>query len=93
MARKHYDREFWVSAVKLVAEQGYTLRRAAESLGVSVQAIRTWRSKLRQDGVTFHNPSESAEEELRRLRAENKRLTMERDILKKAATYFATLNQ
>ena len=92
MARKQYDREFKISAVKLVMEQGYTLDGAAESLGVSVQTIRNWRSKLRQEGVTFVNPRESAEEENRRLRAENRRLVMERDILKKAAAYFATLS-
>jgi transposase len=92
MARKRYDREFKVSAVKLVAEQGYTFGRAAASLGISVQALRVWKSKLGQEGVTFHNPKETAEEENRRLRAENKRLVMERDILKKAATYFASLS-
>jgi transposase len=92
MARKRYDRDFKISAVRLVTEQGYTLNQAAESLGISSQSIREWKVKLGKEGVVFTKPNETAEEENRRLRAENKRLQMERDILKKAATYFASLN-
>jgi transposase len=92
MARKRYDRDFKLSAVRLVTEQGYTLAQAAQSLGISGQSIREWKVQLAGEGVVFTPPHETAAEEIRRLRAENKRLLLEREILKKAATYFASQN-
>jgi transposase len=92
MARKRYDRDFRISAVRLVTEQGYTLKQAAKSLGISSPSIREWKVKLAKEGVVFTHPNETAAEEIRRLRTENKRLQLERDILKKAATYFASQN-
>ena len=44
--RRTYTREFKVEAVRLVTEEGYSLREAAESLGVSENALRTWRKQL-----------------------------------------------
>ena len=92
MTRKRYDRDFRLSAVRLVTEQGYTLKQAAKSLGISSQSIQEWKVKFAKEGVVFTKSNESAEEENRRLRAENNRLLLERDILRKAATYFASLN-
>ena len=80
MARKRYSREFKVSAVKLVTEQGYTVAEAAKSLGVDRTSIRSWLNKFASDAGAA---------ELRRLREENKRLLMEREILKKATAFFA----
>ena len=91
MARKTYNEEFKAAAARLVRDQGYSIKKAAESLGVSPGAIRAW--------VYFHAPAPSpsapdaSPEPLRRendrLRQENRRLLMERDIVKQATAFFA----
>jgi transposase len=90
--RRTYTREFKVEAVKLVTEQGYSVAEAARSLGVHETLLRSWKQALQAQGDQAFpgqgNPP-AVEEELRRLRAENKRLQAERDILKKAAAFFA----
>ena len=89
MARRRYTREFKISAVKLVNEQGYSLSEAAKSLGVHDRSVRDWIEKYSsQDGLAPTGDGALAVE-LRRLRKENARLLMERDILKKAAAFFA----
>jgi transposase len=91
-ARRTYTREFKVEAVKLVTEQGYSVAEAARSLGVHETLLRSWKQALQAQGEQAFpgqgNPP-AVEEELRRLRAENKRLQAERDLLKKAAAFFA----
>ena len=90
--RRSFSREFKVEAVKLVTEQGYSLSGAARSLGVDVSVIRSWKKKLElegADGFVGQGRLKPEDEELRRLREENKRLRMERDILKKATAFFA----
>ena len=90
--RRSFSREFKVEAVKLVTEQGYSLSGAARSLGVDVSVIRSWKKKLElegADGFVGQGRLKPEDEELRRLREENRRLRMERDILKKAAAFFA----
>ncbi len=90
---KHYDQEFRISAVKLITEQRYTYKKASESLGVTVQSLRDWKRKLEREGLIHAPANETPHEEVKRLREQNRLLLMERDILKKAATYFASLNQ
>lgn len=90
--RRTYSREFKVEAVGLVTGQGYSFREAAQSLGVAESALRRWKEKLETEGEeSFVGPGrlKPADEELRRLREENKQLRMERDILKKATAFFA----
>jgi transposase len=90
--RRTYTPEFKAEAVKLVTEQGYSVAEAARSLGVTENLIRNWKRDLQAKGAdAFPGRGKLGphEEELRRLRAENKRLLAERDILKKAAAYFA----
>jgi transposase len=90
--RRTYTAEFKAEAVKLVTEQGYSVAEAARSLGVSENLIRSWKHALQAKGADAfpgQGRAPAAEEELRRLRAENKRLLAERDILKKAAAFFA----
>src|SRR5438105_9938629 len=91
-ARRTYTREFKVEAVKLVTEKGYSVAEAARSLGVHVTLLRCWKQALQGQGDQAFpgqgNPP-AVEDELRRLRAENKRLLAGRDILKKAAAFFA----
>ena len=89
MARRRFTREFRISAVKLVNEQGYSIAEAAKSLGVHDRSVRDWIEKYSsQDGLAPTGEGALAAE-LRRLRKENARLVMERDILKKAAAFFA----
>ena len=89
MARKKYTREFKVSAVKLVNEQGYTVPDAARSLGVDPNCVRGWVQKFGSEAGMAPTGEGAVQAELRRLRKENARLLMERDILKKAAAFFA----
>ena len=89
MARRKYTREFKVSAVQLVNEQGYSPAEAARSLGVDPHTVRDWVKKFSsQDGLAPTGDG-AAQAELRRLRKENAQLRMEREILKKAAAFFA----
>jgi transposase len=91
--RRTFTREFKVSAVQLVTEQGYSIAEAARRLGIHEHQLRTWKAKLQAEPTNAfpgHGCLPPHEEELRRLRAENKRLTMERDILKKATIFFAS---
>src|SRR5262249_43983492 len=88
MARRSFTLEFKTSAARLVREQGYSVAQAAESLGVDPRSIRDWVAKFAPPAAA---PAADAEprRELERLRAENKRLLMEREILKKATAFFA----
>ena len=89
MARRKFTREFKVSAVKLVNEQGYTPVAAAKSLGVPPNCVRHWLGKFSAEAGLGPTGEGALQAELRRLRKENARLLMERDILKKAAAFFA----
>ena len=94
MARKRrtYTQEFKQSAVQLVTEQGRSVAEAARSLGISVTLLRSWKISSQANGdQSFPGKGRlpAIEDELRRLRADNKRLAMERDILKKATAFFA----
>lgn len=83
MSRKSYSEQFKRDAVKLLTEQGYSLSKAGEALGVSQMTLSKWKQALAP------RAQEDLEAENRRLREENRQLRMEREILKKAATFFA----
>jgi transposase len=90
--RKQYSKQYKVDAVKLVTEQGYRVSEAARNLGIHHSSLRRWKEQLETNGSQAfpgkgHMTPEK--EELYRLRKENKRLRMEREILKKAAAFFA----
>ena len=90
--RRTYTSEFKVEAVKLITEKGYSVAEAARSLGVGETLLRSWKVAFQdQGGQAFPGNGRlpAVEEELRRLRADNKRLLAEREILKKAAAFFA----
>jgi transposase len=89
MARRKYTREFKVSAVKLVNEQGYSIPNAARSLGVDPNCVRGWIAKFSSEPGLAPVGDGVMAMELQRLRKENARLVMEREILKKAAQFFA----
>jgi transposase len=89
MARRKFTREFKVSAVKLVNEQGYSIAQAAKSLGVDANCVRYWIEKLSIEPGLAPSGDGALAAENQRLRKENARLLMEREILKKAAAFFA----
>lgn len=88
MSGKRYTEEFKVAAVKQVIDRGHPAAEVAERLGVSVHSIYAW---IKRYGVPDieRKANDAQAEEMRRLKAELKRVTEERDILRKAAAYFA----
>lgn len=87
---KPYPPEFRAEAVRLVQEGGRTPRQLAADLGCSEEAIRTWVKQAQFDAGQRTDGLTTAERaELRQLRAENRVLRMARDLLKKAAAFFA----
>ena len=90
--RKKYSKEFKLDAVSLVNDQGYSRAEAARSLGLNVNMLGRWVKEFNQgDGHAFRGNGRLTPEqaELRKLREENRRLKMEKDILKKATVFFA----
>ena len=84
--------EFKLAAVKTITEQKLSVAEVARRLGVTENRLHDWKKAVAKKGVDAFPGSghlTPVEDELRRLRAENKRLTMERDILKKATAFFA----
>ena len=92
MTRKKYTKEFKLNAVRLVTEKGYTKAEASRNLGIDARMLGRWVQELEtEEGEAFRGNGKlrGDQAELRRLREENRRLKMERDILKKAAAFFA----
>jgi transposase len=92
MARKSYTREFKLQAVQMMTDQKLSVAEVSRRLGVSPNCLRLWRKAARADGTEAfpgHGNAGPTDDELRRLRAEVARLKAERDLLKKAAAYFA----
>jgi transposase len=90
--RRTFTREFKVEAVKLVTEQGRSFAEATANLGIAESLLRNGKKNVADQGdQAFPGKGNlpALEDELRRLRPENKRLQMERDILKKATAFFA----
>src|SRR5262245_26141533 len=90
--RKPYTVEFKREAVRLVTEHHYGVAEAARNLGIHVNMLRRWKhARTESKDAVFPGQGRlsSSQEALHRLRAENKRLRMEREIVKKAAAFFA----
>ena len=88
--RPPYPPEFRAEAVRLVRQSGKSVPRIARDLGVSDQSLRNWVRQADLDtGVRADGLTTEEREELRRLRRENRILQEEREILKKAAAFFA----
>jgi transposase len=93
-ARRQFTDEFKASAVRLVLDEGKTVGAAARDLDLTETALRTWVKRARADRTHGGTGLTTAErEELARLRKENRELRTERDILKKAAAFFAKHQQ
>lgn len=87
-ANRTYSPEFKKEAVALVTEQGYSVAKAAESLGIRANLLYRWKDN--EEAVASGSvPSRDERAELIRLRKENKELRMEKEILKKASAFFA----
>ena len=80
MGRRRFSREFKLSAVKLVNEQGYSVPEAAKSLGIGPSNVRGWLEKFAGEEGAAPSGEGALAAELRRLRKENARLLMEREI-------------
>ena len=90
--RKQYSKEFKLDAVSLVLEQDYGRSEAARGLGINANMLGRWvKEHQADDGQAFRgNGKLTLElEEIRKLKAQVKRLQMEKDILKKATVFFA----
>ena len=88
MSSKRYPEEFKIEAVKQITEKRHPVAEVAARLGVSQHSLYQW-VKLYGEPESDRREVQSQQDELRRLKAELKRVTEERDILKKAAAYFA----
>ena len=89
-ARRSFTDEFKAGAVRLVLDEGQTMAQVARDLDLTESSLRTWVDQARADrsgGKTGLTSDERAE--LTELRKENRRLRLEREILKKATAFFA----
>ncbi len=88
MSNKRYSDEFKIEAVKQVVDHGHSVASVAERLGTTTHSLYAWIKKFGPD-KDRHQADADKDAEIRRLKKELKRATDERDILKKAAAYFA----
>lgn len=88
MSGKRYPEEFKIEAVKQVVDRGHSIANVAKRLDVTTHSLYAWVKKYGPDSKK-HNDLTDAQAEIKRLQKELKRTTEERDILKKAAAYFA----
>ena len=90
--RRQYTMEFKLDAVRLVLNEGYSVAKAAERLGISSKNLYHWKEQY-EEGCLVPSTKQAQptpqEAELRHLREENRQLKLEAEILKKASAYFA----
>ena len=92
-ARRRFTDEFKAGVVRLVLDEGKTAGAVARELELTDSAVRAWVAQAQADRTKGKTGLTTAErEELARLRKENRELKLERDILKKAAAFFAKEN-
>ena len=92
MQRRKFTREFKLEAVRLIRERGVSFGQASQDLGVHESQLREWVKKFAEDPQhAFPGNGQMKPEQLEivRLRREVQKLKAERDIIKKAAAYFA----
>ena len=88
MSSKRFTEEFKLEAIKLITERQYSISEVSSRLGVTTNSLYAWVKKYNQPKpVKMAAANQHAT--IKRLQSELKRVTEERDILKKAAAYFA----
>ena len=92
MGRRQFTREFKIEAVRLVRDRGVSIAQASRDLDVHENVLRKWAKDFASDPAQAfpgHGTMKPEQAEIERLRREVQKLKAERDILKKAAAYFA----
>ena len=92
MERRKFTREFKLEAVRLIKDRGVSYMQASQDLSVHVSQLRDWVKKFSDDPLQAfpgHGQMKPEQTEIARLKREVAKLKAERDILKKAAAYFA----
>ena len=84
MAGERYTQEFKIAAVKQITQEGHSIPDVARRLGITTKSLYNWRTRY-GDNAPEYEANQVQEGELKRLKAELKRVTQERDILKEAA--------
>ena len=88
--RRKFSQEFKEEAVSLVVEQGYSFAEAGRNLGIGGNLIARWKRRFEEArGFAASDRLGPEQQRIRELEAENRRLRMEREILKKATAFFA----
>ncbi len=88
--RRRFDREFKRQAVRLASEEGQSMGQVARDLEIRPEMLRRWKKLFKADGErAFPGEGRARDEELVRLRRELRRVTEEREILKKAVAIFS----
>ena len=93
MKRTKYTAEFKEEAVKQVIDKGHTVVDVAKRLGIAEGVLYTWVSKFKKADEPESSDLKAMQVEMAKLKAELRRTTEERDILKKAAAYFAKVSE
>jgi len=88
MSDKRYPEEFKIEAVKQVTVSGHSVAEVAQRLGTTTHSLYAWIKRYGPESEKYQKQSDEAAE-IRRLQKELKRVTEERDLLKKAAAFFA----
>ena len=92
MSGKRYTEEFKIAAVKQVMERGHSVLDVSKRLGITNKSLYDWMHRYGK-GQEHYQQQAKEQEEIRKLKAELRRVTEERDILKKAAAYFAKVSE
>jgi transposase len=88
MSGKRYPEDFKIEAVRQVTDRGYKVSEVAQRLGITVKSLHDWINRYGKNSSHYQAMS-GQQDEIRKLKAELRRVTEERDILKEAAAYFA----
>jgi transposase len=92
MKGMRYTAEFKAEAIKQVTERGHGVVEVSKRLGISDKSLYAWLKQSREQALPISKDIITLKQELASMKAELKRTTEERDILKKAAAYFAKLS-
>lgn len=88
-SRRYFSREFKAETVELIRSSGRSIPDICRDLDLTETTVRNWVRQAQVDAGEVDGVTTDEREELRRLRTENRTLRMERDLMKKAAAFFA----